>query len=124
MSGKLDPGSPQTSSERLSWVGQRWMTAYLKGVRDYHEAIFKAGQLRHEVISTLSKWTGVTDPDLYQKMGFPAIDPNGHVNQESVADQLNFHREQGSVTAPLELQQLMDTRFAEAAVQQLGVYQL
>jgi NitT/TauT family transport system substrate-binding protein len=105
-------------------VGRRWMTAYLKGVRDYNEAMFKNGPRRQEVIATLAKWTGVTDTDLFKRMGLPAIDPNGHVNLDSVSDQLSFHRGQGTVTSAVDLQQIVDTRFADAAVQELGAYQV
>jgi NitT/TauT family transport system substrate-binding protein len=112
---------PELMSQRQE-VGRRWMSAYLKGVRDYNEAMFKNGPHRQEVIATLGKWTDVTDPDLFKRMGFPAIDPNGHVNLDSVSDQLSFHRGQGAVTAAVEVQQIVDTRFAEAAVQELGVY--
>ncbi len=105
-------------------VGRRWMTAYLRGVRDYTDAIFKRGPHRDDVVAILAKWTGITDPSLYGKMGFPNLDPNGHINLDSVADQLSFHREQGNVPAAVELAQVVDTRIAEAAVQELGLYRL
>jgi NitT/TauT family transport system substrate-binding protein len=103
-------------------VAQRWMTAYLRAVREYHAGIIKSGPSRAEVISILTRWTPVTDSSLYTGMGFPYIDPNGQLNLGSVADQLRFAQDQGQVTASIDAQQAVDTRFAEGAVQRLGRY--
>jgi len=104
-------------------VGVRWVTAYLKGVRDYYAGILTHGTGRPEVVSILTRWTPVTDPTLYDTMGFPFIDPNGDVSLESLTDELRFFREQGQVTGPVEVKQVVDTRFAARAVQNLGRYQ-
>lgn len=106
--------------QRRPDVAQRWMTAYLKGVRDYHAAIIKKGPGQADVVSTLTRWTPVTDASLYPQLGFAYIDPNGQLNMDSLADQLRFARNQGQVTAPLDVQQTVDMRFADAAVQRLG----
>jgi NitT/TauT family transport system substrate-binding protein len=112
---------PELLTQHLD-IGRRWMSAYLRGVREYNAAISRNGTRRDELIATLSKWTGVTDADLYARMGFPAIDPDGRVNVDSITDQLSFHRTRGSVTLALESEQVVDTRFADAALQDLGAY--
>jgi NitT/TauT family transport system substrate-binding protein len=114
---------PRLTTQR-SDIAERWMAAYLKGVRDYHAAMIKNGPGRDDIISILSRSTPVTDPLLYPKMGFPYIDPNGEPNQQSLADQLRYAQEQGLVTSALDIQQVVDTHFAEAAVSRIGRYVL
>jgi NitT/TauT family transport system substrate-binding protein len=104
-------------------VGIRWVTAYLKGVRDYHAGILNNGTGRADVVSILTRWTPVADPTLYNTMGFPFIDPNGELSLESLADELRFFREQGQVTGPVEVDQVVESGFAAGAVQKLGRYQ-
>ena len=59
---------------------------------------------------------------LYDKMGFPNVDPNGRVNEASVRDVLDFFVGRGLVMAPVDLRQVVDRRFAEAAVRAPGPY--
>ena len=112
---------PRLVSQRTD-LGRRWMTAYLKGVRDYHAAVLKRGAERPSVVAVLTRWTSVKDAALYDKMGFPYIDPNGGINTASLAELLDDFRGRGLVASVPDLRQVVDPRFAEAAVQQLGPY--
>jgi hypothetical protein len=58
----------------------------------------------------------------YNTMGFLFIDPNGEVSLESLTDELRFFREQGQVTGPVEVEQVVESAFAAGAVQKLGRY--
>ncbi len=104
-------------------VGLRWVTAYLKGVRDYYAGILKHGTGRPDIVSILTRWTPVADPTLYDTMGFPFIDPNGEVSQESLTDELRYLRDKGQVTGPIEVEQVVESGFVAGAVQKLGRYQ-
>ena len=92
-------------------------------MRDYYAGIIKKGPGQADVVSILTRWTPVGDESLYPQLGFAYIDPNGQISVDSLADQLRFAHEQGQVTAPLDVQQTVDARFAEAAVQRLGHYE-
>jgi NitT/TauT family transport system substrate-binding protein len=104
-------------------LASRWMTAYLQGVRDFHIAFHAGGVGREDVVSILAKWTPVRDAALFDQMGFPYIDPNGRVNVDSLRDLLTWFRGQGLVNAAINVEQVVDARFAETAVQKLGVFQ-
>jgi len=104
-------------------LASRWMTAYLQGVRDFHTAFHAGGVGRGDVVSILAKWTPVKDTALFDQMGFPYIDPNGRVNLDSVRDLLSWFRGQGLVNSAVNVDQVVDARFAETAVQNLGVFQ-
>jgi len=103
-------------------LASRWMTAYLQGVRDFHTAFHAGGVGREDVISILAKWTPVKDTTFYDQMGFPYIDPNGRVNLDSLRDFLTWFRAQGLVNATITVEQVIDLRFADTAVQTLGVF--
>jgi len=113
--------SPQFAAERAD-VARRWMTAYLRGVRDYNDA-FKKNRGRAAVVSILTRQLPVKDADLYDRMGFAYIDPDGRVDEASIADQLQWRVQQGMVTEPVDLKQAVDLSYADAAVQQLGRYE-
>ena len=58
--------SPPFITQRRE-VGQRFMLAYLQGVRDYWNA-FARGQNKAEVIDILTRWTTLKDAALYERM--------------------------------------------------------
>ena len=111
--------SPQFAEQ--TDVARRWMVAYLQGVRDYNDA-FRKGLGRAEIVSTLTLHTAVKDPALYEQMGFSYIDPNGRLEQNSLAEQADWHTQQGFVTQPPNVAQALDTSFADFAVDRLGWY--
>jgi ABC-type nitrate/sulfonate/bicarbonate transport system substrate-binding protein len=102
-------------------AARRWMVAYLKGVRDYNDA-FTKNQGRDDVIDVLTRHTPVKDASLYTQMGYAYIDPNGHVDQQSLAEQLEWYLQQGQVTGTVDLSQMMDRTFVDHAMQRLGRY--
>jgi hypothetical protein len=102
--------------------GNQWMEAHLKGVRDYHAALVKNGRDREAIVSILSRWTPVADPQVYTKMAFPYIDPNGKVNRDNLADLLRFFRDSGRISSSVDLEHVLDTRFVDSPVRKLGWY--
>jgi NitT/TauT family transport system substrate-binding protein len=103
-------------------VGQRFMTAYLRGARDYVTAL-RQGTGRAEVVQVLTKHTAVKDPALYERMGLGYIDPDGTLNLASLIDQQTFYTDFGAITNPIDVNTVVDGRFREAALQRLGPYQ-
>jgi NitT/TauT family transport system substrate-binding protein len=113
--------SPEFAT-RQSEAARRWMLAYLRGVRDYNDA-FRHNRDRAGIISILTRYTPVRDAALYDDMGFTYIDPNGRVGEASIAEQLQWYTQQGRVTQPVDLRQVIDLSFADYAVQRLGHYE-
>ena len=103
-------------------VARRWMLAYLQGVRAYNDA-FKRGIDREAVVAVLTAQSAVKDAALYDQMGFSYIDPNGRLDQTSLTEQLEWHTQQGFVTARPNVADAIDTSFADFAVANLGWYQ-
>jgi NitT/TauT family transport system substrate-binding protein len=110
--------SPDLLSRRRE-VGERWMVAYLQGVREYN-ALRQRPDGRAEIAATLARYTAVTDTSLYERMALPNFSPNGDMDLAVLDDQRRWYVEQGNAPASVALSQAVDTSFAEFAVRQLG----
>jgi len=113
------------STDRHS-VAERFMVAYLMGVRFYNDALVGGhlrGRTANEVVTILTDETNAKDPSIFRAMTASANDPNGHLNVASLkADAAALH-ELGFLTTPVpNLNDVIDQSFAIAAVKTLGVY--
>lgn len=102
-------------------VGKRWMVAFLKGVRDFDRDFIK-GKARDQIVPMLIKYTTVKDPKLYDTMAPPFSNPNGSVDPKLVTDDQDWYVSHGYVTQKADLKTIIDSRFADSAVQKLGQY--
>jgi len=103
----------------------RFMRAYLRAVRFYNGALKDgrlAGANADEVIAILSAATPIKSRAIYQAITPPGINPDGHVNAESLAYDLAFYREQGLIRSAIKLDDVLDASFADAVVKELGPY--
>ncbi len=113
--------SPQFSAQREMAV--RFMTAYLQAARDYDAAFFHEVR-RPDVVEQMIKASPIKDRPLYDEMSFPRIDPNGRLNLDSIADQMQWLVRSGELQRPVDLSRVIDLSFADAAVDRLGPYPL
>ena len=104
-------------------LARRFMVAYLEGVRDYVDGFFKGDAAKKAaVVKALVENTNIQDPAAFERMGMPAVNPNGKVNVESLRRDMELFRQIGLVQAPADLTKLVDHSFVEAAVKVLGEY--
>jgi NitT/TauT family transport system substrate-binding protein len=102
-------------------IATRWMTAYIRGVRDYNDAFFK-NLHRPQTVETLAGAFSLNSK-LFDEMSFTRIDPNGKVNVPSMEELMRWYVQMGYVSTPVDLSRVVDTSFADAAVARLGPYQ-
>jgi len=128
-SGEYSPGAVSalvtygpTLLEQQPEAGRRWMTAYLRGARDYKDYI-ERGDRRAEVVQILIKYTTVKDAALYDRMGTGYVEPDGGIDMADIAAQTAFYTQEGFVQGSVDVPSLEDRRFREAAVARLGPYQ-
>jgi NitT/TauT family transport system substrate-binding protein len=103
-------------------VAQRWMNAYIRGVRDYNDAFGPKRKGYADVVNILAQNTTVTDPKVYDHMVPAGLDPDGKLDVQSMQNDLEYYRESGQVKDPVDLASLVDTSFQTAAVKALGPY--
>ncbi len=103
----------------------RFMRAYIRGVRFYNGALQDgrmAGPNADQVIAILAASTSIKDPEIYKAITPTGMNPDGYVNIKSLAEDLAFYREQKLITGTVNVEQLVDHSFVEAALKQLGPY--
>jgi NitT/TauT family transport system substrate-binding protein len=94
-------------------VGERFMIAYLKAVRQYNEG---KTERNVDILAAANN----LDAETLNAMCWPALHPDGLVNTDSLLDFQAWAIEAGHVEQALTLEQLWDPRFTAAAVQALG----
>jgi NitT/TauT family transport system substrate-binding protein len=112
---------PDFAAKRTA-VAQRFMIAYLKGVRDYNNA-FRKNIDRAAIVSILSKNTSVKAPEVYEKMIMPGLDPNGLVNADGMRNDMRWFLSKGYLKEEVDVSKAIDASFAEHASQKLGKYE-
>jgi NitT/TauT family transport system substrate-binding protein len=101
-------------------AGERLMVAYLRGVRDYTDAMRK-GIGKDALIDVLVRHAPA-DPALYRRMRSVDLDPDGRPNRASIAfDQATLLR-LGAVQQAVDLDMVVDGGFADSALARLGPY--
>jgi NitT/TauT family transport system substrate-binding protein len=102
-------------------LGVKFMVAYLKAVRFYNDALDGKAS-RDELVDILARNTSVKNREMYKKMAFPGLDPNGTLNLAGMQSDMEWWVSAGSMKQPVPVASVADTSFAEAATKQLGAY--
>jgi NitT/TauT family transport system substrate-binding protein len=95
--------------------------AYLRGVRDYCNA-YLGGSIRKEFIDLLVKSGTERRPEILYKYAWPARDPNGRLNIDSLLDMQTWYRNNKFTTANLPASRLVDASYADDAIRKLGKF--
>lgn len=102
-------------------VARAWMVAYLRGVRDYNDAMFKKKD-RDAVVQILTEYTLVKDRATYDRMVMPGIHPDGELHVESIREALREFKAAGDVKADIDLDKVIDLSLVRYARDILGPY--
>ena len=106
-------------------AARRFMRAYIRAVRFYNDAL-KDGRLMgptaDEVIAILSQATPIKDREIYRLITPTGMNPDGRVNNASLVYDLAFYKEQGLIKGAVNLDDVIDGSFVEAALNALGPY--
>ena len=110
---------------KRSEAARKLMRAYIRAVRFYNGAL-KNGRLdgpnADEVIAILAEATPIKSRDIYKLLTPTGMNPDGRVNKESLAYDLAFYAEQGLIKGNINLDNVVDDSFVEAALRELGPY--
>ena len=106
-------------------AAQCFMDAYLKGARDYDEAFVEGeltGEAGDEVAGIVAEATGL-DEELYRQIVPNYVDPDGTVNMDSLKQDYAFFDKQGYLEGSVQVDDIVDDSFAQAAVDKLGEFE-
>jgi NitT/TauT family transport system substrate-binding protein len=125
--GELYPGAVGTalimspSFERDNpEAALRFLIAYLRGQRDYYHALNAKDTDPGPVIESLTAHTQVKDPNLYQVMGLPSLDPNGSVDPTSWDPFQDYYVARGILERKVDLSKYLDQPLVNQALDKLG----
>ncbi len=110
-------------SEKLAGnkdLGVRFMRAYLRSVRYYCAALKDsrlAGANADEVITVLTEFTAIKDPQIYRSIVPNGVDPNGRIDLDSLREDLEVYRQQGWLQSEARVEDVVDMSFVETALQ-------
>jgi NitT/TauT family transport system substrate-binding protein len=105
----------KVANERGSTV-QRFLAAYRKGMRDFHDAFVTSGGKREngptapEILALMSRFTGVAPDDIARAI--PYVDAEGRIDATSVARQIAWYKSQNLLKGEINAQELIDSRYA------------
>ena len=100
-------------------LARAWMTAYVRGIRDYNDAVIKKRD-REAIVQILMKHSSVKDRGLYDQMVMPGIHPDGDVNAVSIREALAAFKASGDVTGEVDLDRIIDVSAVRFAREVLG----
>lgn len=106
-------------------AARRFATAYLRGVREYNDALKKgrlAGPGAAPVVGFLADHLGLADRSILAQVIPPALNPDGRVNETTVKAEFKMLMANGEISPDAAPDKLIDHRFVDAAAKQLGAY--
>jgi NitT/TauT family transport system substrate-binding protein len=102
---------------------QGYVTAYLRGVRDYCNA-YHHGAIRKEMIDSIVRHAAERSPKLLNEFPWVARSPDLRVNVASMLDMQDWYVANKFSNAKLPAERLLDMSYADAAIKKLGPFQL
>lgn len=103
-------------------LGNKFMLAYLQGVRAYNDALVYGDKDRDKVVDILTKNTFVNKADIFLRMKPPGLDPNGYVLKQGVINDQKWYMQSGLVKKEADVNKLIDNSYVENAIKQIGEY--
>ncbi|MEG6584644.1 ABC transporter substrate-binding protein [Dendrosporobacter sp. 1207_IL3150] len=111
-----------TSMTKNPELANRFMTAYIKSLRDYNDAFFK-NKGKAEIIDILCKYSVIKDPALYEKLFPTGLNPNGYVKIKGIELDLAWYKANKLLKSDIQLQDAVENKFVDFALKILGPYQ-
>ena len=111
------PGMAQKGQD----VGNRFMVAYTRALRDYVDAYGPKRANRDAIVAITAKNTAVKDTSLYDKMDWNYVNPNCSINMQTLRSDLAWFGD-NNFTPKLEFDKVVNDSYCQAAVKQLGEY--
>jgi NitT/TauT family transport system substrate-binding protein len=107
-------------AERNPEAARRFVTARLRGIRDYYRAIQQNDGGRDEIVQILIKYTPIKDPNLYGRLLTSPVDPNSPLTERPLNELQDYYVQTGAVQQRVDVRQVVDPSYTDYALQRLG----
>jgi ABC-type nitrate/sulfonate/bicarbonate transport system substrate-binding protein len=101
-------------------AARRFVTAHLRGQRDYYRAYIKNEIDKTEYNRILSEYTPVHDDALLIRMASSTVDVNGRMDPKTINELQDYYVRYGTQQQKIDLAKVLDTSYSDYAVQRLG----
>jgi NitT/TauT family transport system substrate-binding protein len=101
-------------------LAQRFVTAYLRGQRDYYRAFVQRAGGQEEMTQILMQYTPIREPRLIERMATHRVEPNGEMDPRTLYELQDYFLRFGSQQQRTDLSRVIDGSYAENAVSRLG----
>lgn len=101
---------------------RRYVLAYLQGLRDYYAA-FEQGINRAEIEDLIAEQSGYSREAVAQEFIPTSVNPDGFMNVGGIAKVLKWFEQEQLLPRPVPLDQVIQHRYVEEALAELGPYQ-
>ncbi len=108
------------SMENKREAGNRFMVAYLRGVREFRE--LGVERRDPQIIELATKYTSIKDPQLWRRMELPRGNPDGYNYPESLGGDLAWLAANGFLDRAPSLSEVTDRSYVDYAIARLGRY--
>ena len=104
-------------------AAERFMNGFLKGQRDFHDAVTTKKESLDEIVDLVGKYLRVKDKKTL-KIGLMAQDspPNGDVNIKEIQDDQEWYFQRGLIGTKVDVSRMVELGFLQSAVSVLGPY--
>ena len=101
-------------------AARRFITAHLRGLRDYYRAAQRNEGGRDEIVQILVKHTPMKNPNQYGRLLTSPVDPNLELSPRSLEEIQDYFVRTGLLTQSVDVRQVLDRSYADYALQRLG----
>jgi NitT/TauT family transport system substrate-binding protein len=104
---------------------KKFMKALVRGMRTYNDALKDghiAGPNADEIISILTEYSFLKDPAVHRAITSQAVDPDGHLNMDSLRETWQFFKDTGEIDGSVKVEDVVDLSYVQAAAKELGPY--
>jgi NitT/TauT family transport system substrate-binding protein len=112
----MSPVIPDRNPEAV----RRFITARLRGVRDYYRAVQQHDGSRDEIVQILIKHTPIKDPNLYGRLLTSPVNPNSPLDERPMNELQDYYLRTGAVQQRVDVRQVIEPSYTEYALQRLG----
>jgi NitT/TauT family transport system substrate-binding protein len=107
-------------AERAPEAARRYVTAWLRGQRDFHHTFVKNEGGREEFYQILQQYTPIKDARLFPRMTTHLIDVNSEMDPTTLNELQDYYLRYGTLLQRVDLNRVIDRSYGQYAVERLG----